>query len=664
MSLSDAASLEDLSLAELRELVGVLVAEVRRLQSDNAVLRAEVEAQQATITVVRAENQALRDEVARLKGLPPRPPSRPSGMETATEPGVASQGEERSKRRRGAKRDRDAITAEVVVKATVPPGSRFKGYEDILVRELRLRAEVVRYRRERWLTPSGETVIASLPAGIVGGFGPELRRFVLALHAQGQVTTERLTALVNGIGVEISKRQVVRLLAAPLDDLVAEDRDVLRAGLATARWITVDDTSARHARADGVTTQLGDDRFTVFRTGASKSREAFLSLLRAGHSDYVINTAALDYMRDRSLAGPVIEKLATHRAKLFASTAAWQAHLAALGIDQLKVTPDPVLIATEGALWGAIRQHGLIAGTVIVSDDAGQFRVGTHALCWVHAERLVHKLVPATPDQRRAVEVTRELIWCWCGRPPAASMCQNEVVSDLRQRRPSVDQISRIGMDTSKHIFQLHGVNAAEEVVLRKKLRRKEMVTFFEKLAPTVIALEACGASHHWARLLQSLGHTVKLIPPQLVKPYVKRGKNDAADAEALCEAMSRPTMRFVPVKTAEQQATLMLVGVRDRLIRNRTQLANAIRGYAAEFGLTAAKGMAHLLPLLERIQADEGLPALARELFAMPRPRSMRSCRRRSTRSMPSSWPGIGPMSAVGVWPRSPASARSARCC
>jgi transposase len=173
-------------------------------------------------------------------------------------------------------------------------------------------------------------------------------------------------------------------------------------------------------------------------------------------------------------------------------------------------------------------------------------------------------------------------------------------------------------MDTSKHVFQLHGVNAAEVPVLRKKLRRKEMVAFFEKLAPTVIAIEACGASHHLARLLQSFGHTVKLIAPQLVKPYVKRGKNDAADAEALCEAMSRPTMRFVPVKTAEQQAALMLVGVRDRLIRNRTQLSNAIRGYAAEFGLTAAKGRAHLVPLLERIEADESLPALVRELFAI----------------------------------------------
>jgi transposase len=137
-------------------------------------------------------------------------------------------------------------------------------------------------------------------------------------------------------------------------------------------------------------------------------------------------------------------------------------------------------------------------------------------------------------------------------------------------------------MDTSKHIFQIHGVNAAEEPVFRKKLRRTEMVMFFAKLSPTVIAIEACGGSHHWARLLRSFGHQVKLIAPQFVKPYVKRGKNDAADAEALCEAMSRPAMRFVPVKTAEQQAALMLVGLRDRLIRNRVQLANAIRGYAA----------------------------------------------------------------------------------
>jgi transposase len=180
-----------------------------------------------------------------------------------------------------------------------------------------------------------------------------------------------------------------------------------------------------------------------------------------------------------------------------------------------------------------------------------------------------------------------------------------------------VNQISRIGMDTSKHIFQLHGVDAAEKPVLRRKLRRRDMIAFFQQLAPTRVAIEACGASHHWARLLRGFGHEVQLIAPQLVKPYVKRGKNDAADAEALCEAMGRPSMRFVPVKTAEQQAALMLVGLRDRLIRNRTQLANAIRGYATEFGVVGARGIAHVPALLARIEADETLPALARELFA-----------------------------------------------
>jgi len=161
-------------------------------------------------------------------------------------------------------------------------------------------------------------------------------------------------------------------------------------------------------------------------------------------------------------------------------------------------------------------------------------------------------------------------------------------------------------------------VNAAEQPILRKKMRRKEMIDFFSKHLPVVIAIEACGASHYWARLLGALGHEVKLIPPQLAKPYVKRGKNDAADAEALCEAMSRPTMRYVPVKAPEQQAALMLVGVRERLIGKRTQLSNAIRGYAAEFGITAARGLNHLTRLLERIQADAGIPDLARDLFAM----------------------------------------------
>src|SRR5258708_6743102 len=187
-----------------------------------------------------------------------------------------------------------------------------------------------------------------------------------------------------------------------------------------------------------------------------------------------------------------------------------------------------------------------------------------------------------------------------------------------QKRGPSVNQIIRIGMDTSKHFFQLHGVDTAERPVLRRKLRRKEMAGFFAKLPPTEIGMEACGAAHYWGRVLRELGHTVKLIAPQHVKPYIKRNKNDGRDAEGICEAMSRPTMQFVPVKTEEQQAALMLVGMRERLVARRTQLSNAIRGYAAEFGLTAAKGLDKIEPLLAKIAADEALPVLARDLFAM----------------------------------------------
>jgi transposase len=180
-----------------------------------------------------------------------------------------------------------------------------------------------------------------------------------------------------------------------------------------------------------------------------------------------------------------------------------------------------------------------------------------------------------------------------------------------------VEKLIRIGMDTSKQFFQLHGVDASEQPVLRRKLRRREVLPFFKRLEPTLIVLEACGGSHYWARELAQLGHDVKLIAPQLVKPYVPRGKNDAADAAGLCEAASRPTMRFVPVKTADQQAALMLAGVRDRLVRNRVQLANTIRGYAAEFGWVAAKGMARIEGLLADAERDMTLPVLARELFA-----------------------------------------------
>jgi transposase len=180
-----------------------------------------------------------------------------------------------------------------------------------------------------------------------------------------------------------------------------------------------------------------------------------------------------------------------------------------------------------------------------------------------------------------------------------------------------VNDLIRIGMDTSKSVFVLHGVNAAERPVLRKTLRRRQVIEFFAKLPSTQVGMEACGAAHYWGRELGALGHEVKLLPAQRVKPYVARNKNDAADAEGICEAMSRPRMRFVPVKTAEQQAALMLAGMRDQLVTRRTQLSNTIRGYAAEFGLVAAKGLDKIEPLLARIAADATLPALAQEMFA-----------------------------------------------
>jgi transposase len=175
-------------------------------------------------------------------------------------------------------------------------------------------------------------------------------------------------------------------------------------------------------------------------------------------------------------------------------------------------------------------------------------------------------------------------------------------------------------MDTSKSVFQLHGVDENEEPVLRRRLRRHQVLAFFAKLEPTMIGMEACGASYYWARALKALGHEVVLIPPQYVKAYVDRGKNDAADAEAICEAMSRPKIkkRFVPIKSPDQQAAQMLIGAREALLRRRTQVSNAIRGYAAEFGVAVPKGLAQIEPLLERLGQDQAIPQLAKEMFVM----------------------------------------------
>jgi transposase len=176
-------------------------------------------------------------------------------------------------------------------------------------------------------------------------------------------------------------------------------------------------------------------------------------------------------------------------------------------------------------------------------------------------------------------------------------------------------EITTLGIDLAKSVFQLHGIDADGAVVLRKKLRRGAMLDFLGKLKPCLIGMEACATSHHWAREIAALGHDVRLIPPTYVKPYVKRQKNDAADAEAICEAVSRPNMRFVPVKSEEQQAVLVLHRSRDLLMRQRTMILNAIRAHLAEFGIIAAQGPRKVVELVIRLREEDGLevPALAR---------------------------------------------------
>jgi len=176
-------------------------------------------------------------------------------------------------------------------------------------------------------------------------------------------------------------------------------------------------------------------------------------------------------------------------------------------------------------------------------------------------------------------------------------------------------EVTTIGLDLAKHVFQVHGVDASGSVVLKRRLRRREVLTFFAALKPCLVGMEACATAHFWARELRALGHEVRLMPAQYVKAYLRRGKNDAADAAAICEAVARPSMRFVPVKGEAQQAALMLHRVRDLLVRQRTQLINAIRGHLAEFGVIEAQGPWNVGRLLAGLEQDGSVPGLVQEL-------------------------------------------------
>jgi hypothetical protein len=378
------SNLDTRSLDELKQLVAQLLARVAALEE---------------------ENRQLREENARLKGLPKRPKLAPGGMEQASGPDQPAEARRRGRKGRGGRRT-PPVTEERTLRVTAPPGSRRKGYEPYTVQDLLLSPLVIRYRRERWVTPDGREVVAPLPPEVAGHFGPGIVRFALMQHVQGQVTVERLLAQLRALGVRIAKGQLVALLTARKDAFHAETDAILEAGLATARWVTVDDTGARHAGCNQHTTHIGDDRFAWFATRPSKSRLNFLELLRAGHPDYVLNAAATAYMLEHGVPETVITTLLTHERRSFVEEAAWHAHLEALRLGAWQRR-----LVTEAAVVGAIVARGLLTDTVIVSDDAGQFNVLTHALCWIHAERHLRRLVCVTAEQQRLVDLQRQLVW-------------------------------------------------------------------------------------------------------------------------------------------------------------------------------------------------------------------------------------------------------------
>ena len=429
------------------------------------------------ISALKLENAALREENARLKGLQGKPDIKasikPSGMEKKARSRLGKKSCGKKPAGRGTKNDRLVIDeTRILAPDHVPEGSKFKGYETYVVQDMIVRPFTVCYRRERWKTAAGKTIVAPLPEDVIGHFGANLVRFVLAQYHKCQVTVPRLSEQLHDFGLLISERHVMRLLNRNKDDFLTEASGVLRAGLETAKWITVDDTGARHQARNGYCTHIGNDCFAWFATTSSKSRLNFLELLRAGDEGYQINDAALDYMSDRGLPKILITQLGQHRHRIFADRDAFMSHLQALRFTERRVHPDPVRVASEAALWGRITALGLLKDTVIVSDGAGQFRIGNHALCWVHAERLIYKLNTFCESQRKAVARIRYRIWWlyadikeYCRHPTARRK------AELKRRFDSIFTAKTGFVTLDRQIKRLH----ARKPELLKVLERPDI---------------------------------------------------------------------------------------------------------------------------------------------------------------------------------------------
>jgi len=352
------------------------------------------------------EIQGLKDEIARLKGQKPKPKIKPSNLDKNTEKPFPPK--KIGKEKKVSKTKNLEIHEEQKLHPEgLPPGSTFIDYKDFIVQDIIFANWNILYRRGRWKTPSGEYITARLPKDVKGHFGANLQSFVLYQHYGCHVTQPLITEQLREISVDISKGKINDILIHGKDDFHYEKDQLLSTALSLSGHINVDDTGARHNGNNGYCTHIGNEYFAWFESTNSKSRINFLKLLRTGYNDFIINDDALEYMHKQGLPKFQLEKFENSKGKRYKTEKQWIKFLKASEVT----ANHHVRISTEGGLIGSIIHHGYNKNMVIISDDAGQFNVFLHGLCWVHAERTIHKLIGFTEQHTKLLEDTRTDIW-------------------------------------------------------------------------------------------------------------------------------------------------------------------------------------------------------------------------------------------------------------
>ena len=364
-----------------------------------------IERQQTMLIKQEEEIELLKEEIKRLKGHKGKPRIKPSQMDAKGK--KASEGKRPGSAKRHKTENLKIHEEKKIAANDLPGGSIFKGYQNYVFQDLILKAHNTLYRLERWKLPDGSYRTASLPEDTKGyHFGPTLRSFIDYQHHKQHVTQPALLDQLRSFGIDISSGQLNHLLTVNKEMFHKEKKEILSAGLAVSPYINVDDTGARHQGKNGYCTHIGNEFFAWFESTGSKSRINFLELLRAGHEDYVVDRNALDYMKKQKLPHTPIRLLESGMGR-FLDKEGWEKHLDNLGIR----TPRHRQIATEGGLVGSVLSHGFHLDTKIISDDAGQFNIFQHGLCWLHAERKINALVPFSESHAKDIKAILAQFW-------------------------------------------------------------------------------------------------------------------------------------------------------------------------------------------------------------------------------------------------------------